>query len=208
MGRTTESCLLTTAFAVVLLFTGISGCAQKGPLLLDGIAYQAPEGAKPAGLRTTVAVEPFQDHRGAAASVVGKRTIRDYVENDLVVQGSAAGLVAGALGDALRSRGVTVQERPGGAPVADLVVSGEIKTFWVDVLSQTLNVQTKAAVQLRAVLAEGPDRKVFRTITLNSAIAREDVAFSFDTVRDALSEALTGAINQLLADEEFKKRIR
>jgi hypothetical protein len=34
------------------------------------------------------------------------------------------------------------------------------------------------------------------------------VAFSFDTVRDALSEALTGAINQLLADEEFKKRIR
>jgi predicted small lipoprotein YifL len=208
MGRTAGSCRVTTALAVVLLFTGIAGCAQKGPLLLDGIAYRAPEDARPAVLRTTVAVVPFQDQRGAAVAVVGKRTIRDYVENDLVVQGSAADLVAAALRDALRSRGVIVADRTGGAPDADLVISGEIRTLWVDVLSQTLNVQTKAAVQLRAVVAEGPDRKVFRTITLNSSLAREDVAFSFDMVRDALSEALTGAINQLLADEEFKKRIR
>jgi len=63
-------------------------------------------------------------------------------------------------------------------------------------------------VQLRAVLAEGPERKVFRTVNLNSVIERQDVAFSFETVKDALSDALTGAVNQLLADDEFKKRIR
>jgi ABC-type uncharacterized transport system auxiliary subunit len=101
-----------------------------------------------------------------------------------------------------------VKDVPAGpATGADLVVSGEIRTFWVDVRSQPLNVRTKANVQLRAVLEEGPERKVFRTVNLNSAIDRQDMAFSFDTVQNALSEALTGAVNQLLSDEEFKKRI-
>jgi len=215
MGRRAASCIVTTACAVVLLFAVISGCAQKGPVLLDGIAYRAPEGTTPGSMQTVVAVAPFQDQRGKTASVIGKRTIPEYVENDLVVQGTAADLVAAAIRDALKSRGIPVKDAPAGsgtsagsAPTADLVVSGEIKTFWVDARSQTLNAETKATVQLRAVLAEGPERKVFRTVNLNSVIERQDVAFSFETVKDALSDALTGAVNQLLADDEFKKRIR
>jgi hypothetical protein len=214
MGRQSAFCIMTGVFAAVLLFLVVPGCAPTGPVLLDGVAYQAPEGTKPAGRKTVVAVAPFQDQRGKTASVIGKRTIPDTVENDLVVQGTAADLIAASFKDALRSRGIPVKDAPAGAeasgaavPAADLVLSGEIKTFWVDVRSQALKAETKATVQLRAVLAEGPERKVFRTVTLNSAIERQDVAFSFETVKDALSEALTGAVNQLLADEEFKKRI-
>jgi len=146
MGRQSASCIVTAAFAALLLFTVVPGCAQKGPVLLDGVAYRAPEGTKPASMQTVVAVAPFQDQRGTTASVVGKRTIPDYVENDLVVQGTAADLIAAAFKEALRSRGIPVKDAPAGsgtsagsAPTADLVVSGEIKTFWVDARSQTLN---------------------------------------------------------------------
>jgi uncharacterized lipoprotein YajG len=188
----------------------LAACAKPGPVLLQNIVYQAPA---PAGTaqgkgRTVVGVGAFKDMRDTGPSAVGNRTIRDDIENELVVQGNAADLIAAALRDALRARGIQVKDVPAGpATGADLVVSGEIRTFWVDVRSQPLNVRTKANVQLRAVLEEGPERKVFRTVNLNSAIDRQDMAFSFDTVQNALSEALTGAVNQLLTDEEFKKRI-
>jgi hypothetical protein len=198
----------------IVLFGGalvvlLAACAQPGPVLLQNIVYHAPAGADQGRGKTVVGVSVFTDARSTPPSVVGKRTIRDSIENDLVVQGSAADLVAAAIREALKSRGIPVKDVPAGTAAAgtDLVVSGEIKTLWVDARSQPLNVQTKANVQLRAVLEEGPERKVFRTVNLNSVIDRQDVAFSFNTVQDALSEALTGAVNQLLTDEEFKKRI-
>jgi hypothetical protein len=45
-------------------------------------------------------------------------------------------------------------------------------------------------------------------VNLNSALEREDVVYSIYTVQATLSEALTSAMNQLLADEEVKKRLR
>ena len=214
MGRRSDFSIVTTAFAVVLFFSFISACAEKGPVLLDGVKYQVPEGSAPATGKAVVAVIPFQDQRGTAASLIGKRTIPDYTENDLVVQGTASDLVTAALKDCLRSRGVTVLDVPVGetaagpaARRAGLVVGGEIKTLWVDALSR-LPIRTQAAVELRVSLAEGPERTVFRTVNLSSKIEREDMAFSFETLQDALSEALTAALNQLLADDEFSKRIK
>ena len=79
--------------------------------------------------------------------------------------------------------------------------------LWVEVVSQPLNVKIAAEVQLRVSTADVAEKKIFRTLVLNSKMERQDVAFSFESVSGALSEALSSALDQLMKDEEFKKKI-
>jgi uncharacterized lipoprotein YajG len=198
---------------IALLFTG---CAEKGPVLLGNIKYQAPEKTVAGTPKTIVGVSPFKDLRGATASVLGKRTIRNYIENDLVVQGTVADLVTAAFKDALRSRGFAVKDVPAWDMKAetiagdgfDILIGGEIKTLWVEVTSEPLNVQERADVQLRVSAADPSGKTIFKTLNMNSKLERQDVAFSFDAVERMLSEALSSAIDQLLKDDEFKNKIK
>jgi hypothetical protein len=207
--------ILTASVAVVLAVV-LAGCAQSGPVLLQDIVYQAPTGTAPERAKVVVSVSPFKDVRGGSTSVLGKRIISDDIQNDLVVQGTVADLVTAALKDALRSRSITVKDGPAwdlsGTPPraagSDLIIGGEVKVLWVDCQSRPVNVKTKATVQLRVAVAEVSGAAPVRTVNLNSALEREDVVFSFSTVQETLSEALTSAVNQLLADEEVKKRLR
>lgn len=202
--------------SAVLLAAFLSGCAQKGPVLLDNIRYQAPEGLAAGAPKLIVAVSPFKDDRGKTFSVIGKRTIPDYMENDLVVQGTVADLVTAGLKDALKARGIMVKDAPAWDMNAesiksggiDILIGGEIKTLWVEAVSQPLNAKVNAVVQLRVSAADAAEKKIIRTLVLNSKLERKDVAFSFELVEDAVSEALSSALNQLLNDEEFKKKIR
>ncbi len=202
--------------SAVLLAAFLSGCAQKGPVLLDNIRYQAPEGLAAGAPKLIVGVSPFKDDRGKTFSVIGKRTIPDYMENDLVVQGTVADLVTAGLKDALKARGIMVKDAPAWDMNAesiksggiDILIGGEIKTLWVEAVSQPLNAKVNAVVQLRVSAAEAVEKKIIRTLVLNSKLERKDVAFSFELVEDAVSEALSSALNQLLNDEEFKKKIR
>jgi hypothetical protein len=202
--------------SAVLLAAFLSGCAQKGPVLLDNIKYQAPEGLAAGAPKLIVGVSPFKDDRGKTFSVLGKRTIPDYMENDLVVQGTVADLVTAGLKDALKARGIMVKDAPAWDMNAesikssgiDILIGGEIKTLWVEAVSQPLNAKVNAVVQLRVSAADAAEKKIIRTLVLNSKLERKDVAFSFELVEDAVSEALSSALNQLLNDEEFKKKIR
>lgn len=202
--------------SAVLLAAFLSGCAQKGPVLLDNIRYQAPEGLAAGAPKLIVGVSPFKDDRGKTFSVIGKRTIPDYMENDLVVQGTVADLVTAGLKDALKARGIMVKDAPAWDMNAesiksggiDILIGGEIKTLWVEAVSQPLNAKVNAVVQLRVSAADAAEKKIIRTLVLNSKLERKDVAFSFELVEDAVSEALSSALNQLLNDEEFKKKIR
>ena len=207
--------LVSIVFAFVLA-AFLAGCAQKGPVLLENIKYQAPEGLAAGSPKLVVGVSPFKDERGKTSSVLGKRTIPDYIENDLVVQGTVADLVATGLKDALKARGIMVKDAPEwdmnaestkGSGI-DILIGGEIKTFWVEAVSQPLNFKVNAAVQLRVSAADVAEKKLIRTIVLNSKIERQEVASSFESVEGAVSEALSSALNQLLNDDEFKKRIR
>jgi len=206
--------LCIVVLAVALL--SLSACAEKGPVLLEGVKYQVPEGTVTDAANVVVGVSPFKDERGKTTSILGKRTISDSIENDLVVQGTVADLVTAGLKDALKARGVTVKDAPAWdlsaetikADGMNILIGGEIKTLWVDVVSQPLNVKTSAAVQLRVFAADGAEKKIFRTLVLNSKVERQDIAFSFDTTAGALSEALSSALNQLLNDDEFKNKIK
>jgi hypothetical protein len=206
-------------FRVILSIVTIgllSACAEKGPVLLEGIKYQTPETLVAGVPKIVVGIAPFKDDRGKTVSVLGKRTIRDYIENDLVVQGTVADLVTSGLRDALKSRGIMVKDAYAWDLNAEtiktdgmtILIGGEIKTFWVDVVSQPLNVKTTAEVRLRVSAADTAEKKIFRTLVLNSKMERQDIAFSLEIVSAALSEALSSALEQLLKDEEFKKKIQ
>ena len=193
----------------------LSACAQPGPILVQDILYQAPTATAAAPSKKVAAgVAPLADLRGVANSVLGKRMIDD-IQNDLVVQGTVSDLVGAALREALQARGVDVKEAaawdldkgPGPREGTELLVGGELKVFWVDVVSRPLNAQTKATVQLRMQVADATDGKVLRTLNLNSALSREDIAFSFTTVQRTLSEAMSAALDQLLSDKIIQERL-
>lgn len=201
------------AFSFLLLFT--AGCAEKGPILIEGIEYRVPDGMTPAAGTVTVAVSAFRDLRSVKPEVIGQRQIRDYVANELVVPGTAAAVVRDALGDALKARGISgkgaaawdLNEGSIRAEGADILLGGEIKALSVDVQSQPLKVKYRAAVQLRVAAADVKERRIFRTLNLTSSVERESIGYSDFTVRELLGDALSAAINQLLNDEEIKKRI-
>ena len=193
----------------------LSACVQPGPIMIQDILYQAPTTtASTPAKKVVVGVAPLTDLRGVANSVLGKRMVDD-IQNDLVVQGTVADLVGAALKEALQARSVVVKDvpvwdlekGPGPREGADLLVGGELKVFWVDILSRPLNVQTKATVQLRMAVADASDGKVLRTLNLSSALSREDIAFSFTTVQRTLSEAMTAALDQLLTDKIIQERL-
>jgi hypothetical protein len=199
-----------------MLALALAACAQPGPVLLRDIVYQAPTGSVRQPLKGIAGISPLKDLRGTTNSLLGKRTIEGALQNDLVVQGTVTDVVTAALRDALVARGITVKDEPawdleagpGKRSGVDLLFGGEIKAFWIDAVSRPLNVRTKATVQLRVAAADAVDGKVFRTLNLNSALERDDIVFSFDTVQGTLAEALSAALNQLLDDNEVKRRLQ
>ena len=206
---------LGRGIAILSLLALSAGCAEKGPILIEGIAYKAPEGVTAGKGSTVIAVSPFRDVRQTKSSVIGQRQIREYIANDLVVQGTAADIVSGAVHEALTVRGIQskhstdwdLAETSISAEGADILVGGEIKTLWIEVHSQPVNVKYKAVVQLRVSAADAKDKKILRTLNLSSSLEREDVVYSDYTVQEILAAALSSAIDQLLNDEEFKKNI-
>ena len=204
---------LITALPLLFLLTA---CAEKGPVLINNLKYQAPENTAAGTPKVVVGVSPFRDERGTGVSVLGKRTIRNYIENDLVVQGTVADLVTAAFKDALRARGVMVKDVPAwdlatetiAGEGFDILLGGEIKALWAEVVSQPLNVKYLAEAHLRVSAAERSSKTIFKTLNMKSRVERQDVAFSFEAVEGLLSEALSTAIEQLLKDDEFKKKIQ
>ncbi|OGW26707.1 MAG: hypothetical protein A2X56_10075 [Nitrospirae bacterium GWC2_57_13] len=200
-------------FALVLVLMTMAGCAQKGPVLLD-VKFPAAAEVAPAP-KPVVGVSPFVDHRGVKSSVVGKKAIPDGQENELVIQGNSSELVTKRLKDVLAARGITVKDAVWDmtaegikAEGVDLLIGGEIKGLWVESVSRPFKTNITASVQLRVSLADAAEKKIVRTINLNSKQERENVLFSRAQVEDMLAEAVTAAVSQLLDDEEVKKKIQ
>ncbi len=204
------------AVSVFLATVVLPGCANKGPILTD---FQYLPSAPAAGAKqaVTAIIAPFKDSRGKVDCVVGKRSnsVNDQ-SNELVVQGTVAGKVSAALGKALAARGMAVSEAAGwdlsesdiGSGGADLLIGGEIKVLWIESVSQLANTVVTTDVQLRIVVADVAQKKIIRVLNVNSKVERQNVAFIASFVERTLSEALTGAIDQVFSDEEVKKRIK
>ena len=203
----------TAAVAAVFL---LSGCAHKGPLLLD-FTYQPPKEAAPAATKAVVAVSLFKDERGKVESLVGRRFLSLNNEaNDLVVQGTVAEKVTAALKKALAARGISVQDGPAwdlseaGIPStgANLLISGEIKTLWVESVSTLAKTTAKAKVELRIVAADPEQKKIVRILDLDSKVERQSVVYSGSFVGKTLAEALSGALDQIFVDAELKNKLK
>jgi uncharacterized lipoprotein YajG len=198
--------------ALALVF--IAGCAEQGPILLD-IGYPAHEERPAATSKVVAGVSPFRDDRGKPESTLGRRTIPSGLQNDLVVQGTVSGLVAASLKDALKARGITVKDVPGWDRTAEgmksegigLLFGGVIKTLWLESTATTLKTHLIASVQLKIVAGDPADRKIIKTINVDSTV-EQDVLYSTSKLEEALSEALAGAIDQIFNDEDLNKELR
>jgi len=199
---------------VFILSVLISACAEKGPVLLT-IDYQAP--AKKAGIATAVSVgvSPFRDDRGEPASVLGKRTIPSGMQNDFVVRGTVAETATAILKKAFAARGVAVKDIAGwdltaegmNAAGADILLGGEIKTLWLESKPSAMQTQMKASVQIKITIGDRLEKKIVRTIDVNSKLDQE-ILYSQERLEEALSEALSSAVDQIFQDDELKKRLR
>jgi uncharacterized lipoprotein YajG len=202
--------ILSALIALSLL----SGCAEKGPILL-AVGYQAPEEKTAAASKLTVGVSPFKDGRGMVTSVLGKRTIPSGQVNDLVVQGTVAELATAGLKKALKARGFAVKDASGWdltaegmqAAGAALLFGGEIRSLWLESTASQFKTHLQVSVQLRVVAGDVPEKKIIRTIEVSSKLD-QDVLYSREKLEEALSEALTSAIDQIFTDEELQKRFQ
>lgn len=200
-----------SALAVLIL----SGCAEKGPILLNNISYQSAEKRTAAEKKAVIGVSLFKDSRGLATSVLGTRTIPSGMQNDLVVQGTVADLVAAALKDALKARGLEVKDVPlwdltaegMKAEGVDYLFGGEIKTFRMDSTATSLTTKLAASVQLKIVVGDPAEKKIIRTLDVNSKIEQE-ILYSRERLEEALSEALSTALDQIFQDEVLKNRLQ
>lgn len=210
--RIPGSFVLSVLIAVVF----VTGCAEKGPVLLN-IAYQAPAEKAVTASKIVVGVSPFRDGRGEPASVLGKRTIPSGMQSDLVVQGTVAETATMSLKDALTRRGIAVKDVAGWdltaegiqAEGAALVLGGEIKVFWLEstASASAFNTHLMASVQLKITAGDTAEKKVIRTIDVSSKLD-QDVLYSHELLENMLSEALSSAIDQIFNDAELKKRFQ
>jgi hypothetical protein len=204
-------------FSLALFLAALpADSAAKGPILTD-FKYQQPKSVPAAAAAVTVAVSPFKDERAKVESLVGKRFNElNELATDLVVQGTVATKVTTALKEALAARRIAAKDAAAwdlteagiAAPGADLLVSGEVKVLWMDATSRLVNTKSKADVQLRVVVADVAQKKIIRILNVNSKIERKSIANTAAFIERALSEAVTGAIDQIFADEELKNRLK
>ncbi len=207
---------LYRVMSMLILSFGLSACATSGPVLIGALRYERPQGMGSVRPGLSVAVGVFNDQRGVAPSLIGKRILPSAgVENELVVGGSAADMVSSVMKQALSARGIEVKEAlqwdlslENIPDIADLFIWGEVKAMDVYAESRPLSVSYKADVQIRLMAADAKQKKLIRTLNLNSRLERQDIVFSFSTVEDMLTEALSSAIDQVFADQEINKRLQ
>lgn len=208
--RYTIGWMISALTAVVF----VSGCAEKGPILLN-IGYQPAEGKAVTAQKIVVGVSPFKDKRETAASVLGTRTIPSGMQNDLVVQGTVADVVTSALKDALKEHGLVVKDVPSWdltvegmkAEGAALLMGGEIKTMRLESKGTLLKTNLTASVQIKIVVGDIAEKKIIRTLDVDSKIEQE-ILYSRDKLESALSEALTSALDQVFQDDVLSKRLQ
>jgi uncharacterized lipoprotein YajG len=197
-----------------LLLVMLVGCAEKGPIVLD-VSYQPPATKSVVAPKVVVGVAPFKDVR-ADASILGKRKIADDVQDDYVVAGTnVSGLVTERVKDAFKARGFIVRDSAWDSTEAgikgegaDILISGEITKLSIDsVAMPLLKTNIKAVIQLKIVAADKAEKKIIRTLDLNSSVEQEGF-YSREKVSSVISEALSSALDQIFKDEELKKKLQ
>ena len=200
------------AAMLVLLF--VTACAEKGPVLLT-IGYQAPAEKSATASTISVGISPLRDERGEPPTVLGKRTIPSGMKSDYVVNGTVAETATAILKEAFTTRGIAVKDianwdltAEGMSDAgADLLLGGEIKTLWLESKPSSMLTQLKASVQIRITVGSRLEKRILRTIDVNSKLDQE-ILYSQERLEAALAEALSSAVNQIFQDDEVKKRLQ
>jgi uncharacterized lipoprotein YajG len=137
------------------------------------------------------------------------------MQSDYVVSGTVADIATAFLKEAFTARGIAVKDVANwdltaegmGDAGADLLLGGEIKTLWLESKPSSMLTQLKASVQIKLTVGSRLEKKILRTIDVNSKLD-QDILYSQERLESALAEALSSAVNQIFQDDEMKKRLQ
>jgi uncharacterized lipoprotein YajG len=137
------------------------------------------------------------------------------MKSDYIVNGTVADTATAILKEAFIARGIAVKDVANwdltaegmNDAGADLLLGGEIKTLWLESKPSSMLTQLKASVQIKLTVGSRLEKKILRTIDVNSKLDQE-ILYSQERLESALAEALSSAVNQIFQDDEVKKRIQ
>ncbi|MFA5073774.1 MAG: hypothetical protein WC539_07750 [Nitrospirota bacterium] len=203
---------ITIVLTIMLGVFSLTGCAEKGPIVLD-ITYQPAIKKSESTKKTIVNVGRFIDARTKRGSTLGERVVPDGMKNDFIAKGTVSDVVTDAMKECLRTRGFIVQdsswdgtEKNIPQEKASLVLSGEVKELWIASVARTFNTNMKVVVNLKILAADPREKKIIRTLDVQSAL-EQDIFYSREKLQQALSEALSSALDRIFADEALKKKL-
>ena len=192
-----ERMLAVAATVLVLVVTGCGGPGETIKFSASAGAVPAPEKAQHA-LR--VAVVPFEDLR-ADKGTVGR--YQHYVETrvDTLVPepGSAAEQVTAFAADYLTRAGFQVTRVPSGAAAgsADVVLTGQIESYWNEAVGRFLRTELMSKNRLVIRASNSRDSSTVRT-SVSGEATRKVFCFCLADLEELNSDALGQSLARLL----------
>lgn len=197
--------LLAVAAVLVLALGGCAGPGETIKFSASADAVPAPEKAQNA-LR--VAVVPFEDLR-ADKGTIGRH--QHYVEtrvDQLVPEpGSAAEQVTVFVVDYLKRAGFQVTRVQSGAAAgsADVVLSGQIESYWNEAVGRFFRTELTSRNRLVIRASNASDNSTVRTSVAGDATTKV-VCFCLTDLEKLNSEALAQSLSRFLGDVTVSDR--
>ncbi|HEY3197054.1 MAG TPA: hypothetical protein VGJ57_03480 [Nitrospirales bacterium] len=201
--------VVTTAVlsVAISLLVGCGGTGQTIPMAIDLKNVPDPEPVRNA---PRVAVVPFEDVR-ADTTAIGRH--QHYIETtvDRIVpkEGSAADQITKFVAQYLKEAGfpVTVVQ-PGAQPTADkadVIMTGEIESYWNEAVSRLGRTELRSKNRLRIKLTNLTDESTTSTTVAGEADTKV-VTFEPSDLAQLDGEALGQSMARLLADLKVVER--
>lgn len=190
---------------VALAVLGCSGPGETLRLSLDGDAAPAPEKVN---TPLNVAVVPFEDLR-ADKGAIGRYAHYVGTSVDTVVsgQGSAAEQITAFVEGYLKRAGfqVTRVDSASAAGSADVVLSGQIESYWSEAVGEFARTKLTTRNRLVVKIANAADGSSFRT-ALNAEDTASIVFFEFADLEKVTSASLGDSLSNFLSHAQVTGR--
>lgn len=191
--------MLTAAAALALALAGCGGPGETIKVSASADMVTAPEKAQNA-LR--VAVVPFEDLRADKASIGRyQHYVETRVDTLVPAKGTASEQVTEFVAEYLKRAGFQVTRVPSGAAAgsADVVLSGQIESYWNEAVSRFFRTELMSKNRLVIRASNAGDSSTVRTTVAGDGTTTV-VSFCLTDLEQLNSEALGESVRRFLGD--------
>jgi len=199
---------IVSAAVIGIVALAVLGCGGPGETLrlsLNGDAAPAPEKVS---APLSVAVVPFEDLRDDKGTIGRYEHYVGRIVDTLVPgEGSAAEQITAFVEGYLKRAGfqVTRVDSASAAGSADVVLSGQIESYWSEAVGEFARAKLTTKNRLVLKVANTTDRSTFRT-TLSAEDTSTVVFFEFADLENITSTSLGGNLSNFLSHVQVAGR--